>query len=120
MHEINSLLYLTCNAISFSYLIYLFIHSFISLIGGNAYLTLDNTDEPYLSGIRFTAMPPMKRFRDMDQLSGGEKTMAALALLFSIHRYSSTTDVPLLLLLLLLYNALYTIKRTSVNRVIDK
>lgn len=26
-------------------------------------------------------------FRDMDQLSGGEKTVAALALLFSIHRY---------------------------------
>lgn len=32
-------------------------------LGGNAYLTLDNTDEPYLGGIRFTAMPPMKRFR---------------------------------------------------------
>ena len=32
-------------------------------VGGNAYLTLDNTDEPYLGGIRFTAMPPMKRFR---------------------------------------------------------
>lgn len=28
----------------------------------------------------------MKRFRDMDQLSGGEKTVAALALLFAIHR----------------------------------
>jgi len=55
--------------------------------GGNAYLTLENTDEPYSSGTRFTAMPPMKRFRDMDQLSGGEKTMAALALLFSIHSY---------------------------------
>jgi RecF/RecN/SMC N terminal domain len=40
-----------------------------------------------MAGIRFTAMPPMKRFRDMDQLSGGEKTMAALALLFSIHSY---------------------------------
>jgi len=31
-------------------------------------------------------MPPMKRFRDMEQLSGGEKTVAALALLFAIHR----------------------------------
>ena len=29
----------------------------------------------------------MKRFRDMDQLSGGEKTIAALALLFAIHSY---------------------------------
>jgi structural maintenance of chromosome 1 len=28
----------------------------------------------------------MKRFRDMEQLSGGEKTVAALALLFAIHR----------------------------------
>jgi structural maintenance of chromosome 1 len=37
--------------------------------------------------MRYTAMPPMKRFRDMEQLSGGEKTMAALALLFSIHSY---------------------------------
>ena len=32
-------------------------------------------------------MPPMKRFRDMEQLSGGEKTIAALALLFAIHSY---------------------------------
>ena len=56
-------------------------------VGGSAYLTLDNHDEPYLGGTRFTAMPPMKRFRDMDQLSGGEKTMAALALLFSIHSF---------------------------------
>jgi len=27
----------------------------------------------------------MKRFRDIDQLSGGEQTIAALALLFAIH-----------------------------------
>ena len=56
-------------------------------LGGNAYLTLENTDEPYLGGVRYTAMPPMKRYRDMDQLSGGEKTVAALALLFSIHSF---------------------------------
>ena len=30
-------------------------------------------------------MPPSKRFRDMDQLSGGEKTIAALALIFALH-----------------------------------
>ena len=29
----------------------------------------------------------MKRFRDMYQLSGGEKTVASLALLFAIHSY---------------------------------
>lgn len=54
--------------------------------GGTAYLTLDNDEEPFLHGIKYTAMPPTKRFRDMEQLSGGEKTVAALALLFSIHR----------------------------------
>ena len=48
---------------------------------------IDGTQEPYLHGIKYHAMPPMKRFRDMDQLSGGEKTMAALALLFAIHSY---------------------------------
>jgi hypothetical protein len=31
------------------------------LSGGRASLTLDNMDEPYLGGIRFTIMPPMKR-----------------------------------------------------------
>lgn len=48
---------------------------------------VDNSiKEPYNAGIKYHAMPPMKRFRDMDQLSGGEKTIAALALLFAIHR----------------------------------
>lgn len=42
-------------------------------MGGQAYLTLEDNEEPYLHGIKFTAMPPTKRFRDMEQLSGGEK-----------------------------------------------
>jgi len=56
-------------------------------LGGNAYLSLDDADEPYRGGMKFNAMPPMKRFRDMEQLSGGEKTVAALALLFAIHSF---------------------------------
>ncbi|KAL9184441.1 hypothetical protein ACHAXT_002527 [Thalassiosira profunda] len=56
-------------------------------LGGNAYLSLDDSDEPYRGGMKFNAMPPMKRFRDMEQLSGGEKTVAALSLLFAIHSY---------------------------------
>jgi structural maintenance of chromosome 1 len=56
-------------------------------LGGKAYLSLDDTEEPYKGGMKFNAMPPMKRFRDMEQLSGGEKTVAALALLFAIHSY---------------------------------
>ncbi|KAJ8527280.1 hypothetical protein K7X08_029757 [Anisodus acutangulus] len=54
-------------------------------LGGTTYLNLDNEDEPFLHGIKYTAMPPTKYFRDMEQLSEGEKTVAALALLFSIH-----------------------------------
>ena len=54
--------------------------------GGRAYLSAD-TDEPYLAGVNYHTMPPAKRFRDMEHLSGGEKTMAALALLFAIHSY---------------------------------
>lgn len=57
-------------------------------LGGQAYLDIEeDTDRPYLSGIKYHAMPPLKRFRDMEHLSGGEKTMAALALLFAIHSY---------------------------------
>lgn len=48
---------------------------------------LENQEEPFLHGVKFTAMPPTKRFRDMDQLSGGEKTVAALGLLFAIHSF---------------------------------
>jgi len=54
--------------------------------GGRAYLTADD-EEPYLQGVNYHTMPPTKRFRDMEHLSGGEKTMAALALLFAIHSY---------------------------------
>lgn len=56
-------------------------------LGGNAYLDMEDSDEPFLSGIKYHAMPPLKRFRDMELLSGGEKTMAALALLFAVHSY---------------------------------
>ncbi|KAJ3798658.1 condensin complex subunit SMC1 [Lentinula aff. detonsa] len=58
-----------------------------SPMGGTAYLSLDDSEEPYNGGIKYHAMPPLKRFRDMEQLSGGEKTVAALALLFAIHSY---------------------------------
>lgn len=50
-----------------------------------AYLSPLNTEEPYLDGISYNCIAPGKRFRPMDNLSGGEKTVAALALLFAIH-----------------------------------
>jgi len=62
-------------------------HSLADIISRHRYLDMEDTDEPYLSGIKYHAMPPLKRFRDMEHLSGGEKTMAALALLFAVHSY---------------------------------
>ncbi|KAM3415553.1 Structural maintenance of chromosomes protein 1 [Cercospora zeina] len=57
-------------------------------LGGSASLDVEDEEEPYLTGVKYHAMPPLKRFRDMEHLSGGEKTMAALALLFAVHTYA--------------------------------
>lgn len=54
-----------------------------------AFLGPENPEEPYLDGINYNCVAPGKRFRPMDNLSGGEKTVAALALLFAIHRSGS-------------------------------
>ncbi|KAG5466933.1 hypothetical protein LSCM1_01110 [Leishmania martiniquensis] len=59
-------------------------------VHGSAYLSLDNTEEPYLGGTTYQVTPPLKRFMPMELLSGGERTMAALALLFAIHEVSPT------------------------------
>uniref|UniRef100_A0A3Q4B2Z1 SMC hinge domain-containing protein n=1 Tax=Mola mola TaxID=94237 RepID=A0A3Q4B2Z1_MOLML len=52
-----------------------------------AILSADNPDEPYLSGINYNCVAPGKRFMSMENLSGGEKAIAALALLFAIHSF---------------------------------
>ncbi|XP_078112662.1 structural maintenance of chromosomes protein 1B isoform X1 [Sander vitreus] len=52
-----------------------------------AILSADNPDEPYLGGINYNCVAPGKRFMSMDNLSGGEKAIAALALLFAIHSF---------------------------------
>ena len=58
-----------------------------SSVGGSAYLTLHSQDEPCPSGIQYDTIPPGKRRMDMVNLSGGEKTVAALALIFAINSY---------------------------------
>ncbi|KAJ8915816.1 hypothetical protein NQ315_004628 [Exocentrus adspersus] len=52
-----------------------------------ALLAAENPEEPYLDGINYNCVAPGKRFQPMSNLSGGEKTVAALALLFAIHSY---------------------------------
>ncbi|KAK3564796.1 hypothetical protein QTP86_027827, partial [Hemibagrus guttatus] len=52
-----------------------------------ATLSAENPDEPYLGGISYNCVAPGKRFMSMDNLSGGEKSIAALALVFAIHSF---------------------------------
>ncbi|TKC36737.1 hypothetical protein EI555_001357, partial [Monodon monoceros] len=49
--------------------------------------TDENPEEPYLEGISYNCVAPGKRFMPMDNLSGGEKCVAALALLFAVSSY---------------------------------
>jgi structural maintenance of chromosome 1 len=56
--------------------------------GAQASLVLENVEEPYAEGIIYNCVAPGKRFRQMDNLSGGEKTVAALALLFAIRSFN--------------------------------
>ncbi|XP_033004160.1 structural maintenance of chromosomes protein 1B isoform X1 [Lacerta agilis] len=52
-----------------------------------AFLSPENPEEPYLEGIGYNCVAPGKRFMPMDNLSGGEKSIAALALVFAIHSF---------------------------------
>ncbi|XP_070827903.1 structural maintenance of chromosomes protein 1B [Chaetodon trifascialis] len=52
-----------------------------------AILSAENPDEPYLGGINYSCVAPGKRFMSMDNLSGGEKAVAALALVFAIQSF---------------------------------
>jgi len=54
--------------------------------GGRADMFLIDEDDVLESGIEIVARPPGKELRSISLLSGGEKTMTALALLFSIFR----------------------------------
>ncbi|XP_073724742.1 structural maintenance of chromosomes protein 1B isoform X3 [Misgurnus anguillicaudatus] len=52
-----------------------------------AILSAENPNEPYLGGINYNCVAPGKRFMAMDNLSGGETSIAALALVFAIHSF---------------------------------
>jgi len=54
--------------------------------GGRADILLTDPDDVLESGIDIVVMPPGKELRSLSLLSGGEKTMTALALLFSIFK----------------------------------
>ncbi len=54
--------------------------------GGRADIVLDETEDILDAGIEIIAKPPGKETRSISLLSGGEKSMTALALLFSVFK----------------------------------
>ncbi|MCA1616687.1 MAG: chromosome segregation protein SMC, partial [Acidobacteria bacterium] len=61
---------------------------FVELFGGGrGEMSLIDTDDVLESGIDIIAQPPGKRLQNVLLLSGGEKAMAALALVLSIFKY---------------------------------
>lgn len=57
---------------------------FVELFGGGEARLLLTDDDVLESGIRIIAQPPGKKLQNMMQLSGGEKALTAISLLFAI------------------------------------
>ena len=58
--------------------------------GGQARLELLEPDKPLTSGIEIEATPPGKKTKSMRLMSGGEKAMTAIALMFAIYMVRSS------------------------------
>lgn len=71
-------------------------------MGGNAEIELIDSMDPFSegrrgglsradqSGVVLSIMPPKKSWRAIANLSGGEKTLASLALVFALHVFKPT------------------------------
>lgn len=55
--------------------------------GGNAELEMVDPIDPFAEGISLSVMPPKKSWKNVSMLSGGEKTLSSLALVFALHIY---------------------------------
>ncbi|KAF7683982.1 Structural maintenance of chromosomes protein 4 [Astathelohania contejeani] len=55
--------------------------------GGNAELELVDYLDPFTEGVILSVMPPKKSWKNITNLSGGEKTLSSLALVFALHLY---------------------------------
>ncbi|XP_044290359.1 structural maintenance of chromosomes protein 4 isoform X1 [Varanus komodoensis] len=59
-------------------------------LGGDAELELVDSLDPFSEGIIFSVRPPKKSWKKIFNLSGGEKTLSSLALVFALHHYKPT------------------------------
>ena len=58
--------------------------------GGHAELRLSNENDPLTSDIDIVAQPPGKKLQNINLLSGGEKTLTAIALMFAVLKAKPT------------------------------
>uniref|UniRef100_A0A8C2FN29 Structural maintenance of chromosomes protein 4 n=1 Tax=Cyprinus carpio TaxID=7962 RepID=A0A8C2FN29_CYPCA len=59
-------------------------------LGGDAELELVDSLDPFSEGIMFSVRPPKKSWKKIYNLSGGEKTLSSLALVFALHHFMPT------------------------------
>ena len=55
--------------------------------GGEGEISLENPDDPLAAGLLIKARPTGKTVARLEQLSGGEKSLASLAFIFAMQRY---------------------------------
>jgi len=59
-------------------------------LGGDAELELVDSLDPFSEGIVFSVRPPKKSWKNISNLSGGEKTLSSLSLVFALHHFKPT------------------------------
>ena len=59
---------------------------FDMIAGGRAWLSLENPEEPFEGGVTITAEPHGKKVKSIQAMSGGEKSLTALALIFAMQK----------------------------------
>lgn len=55
--------------------------------GGKAYMLLEKEEDPFSGGVSLVVKPRGKEVQYLEAISGGEKTLAALSLIFAIQDY---------------------------------